>query len=458
VAGAFTGGGAQIESRKTELHYQLAETLSATRGRHLLQAGFQVPDWSRRRFDDTSGFGGTFSFADLASYEAGRPYSYVQQTGNGHVVWLEKVLGAYAKDDWQFGPHRTISVGVRYDWSNYFPDNNNVAPRASFAVAPGGSGKTTIRGGAGVFYDKVGPTPVIDVLHFRPGGLQRVVLTNPSYPDPFANGGGFGVAPPSIVRFAPGIAVPWTVQYSAGLERQVGKATTASITYYGSDSRRFRSLDLNAPPPPAYAARPNPAFGVIRQIDASARQRSDALQFVLRGKVTRWFNGQMQYTLSRTMNDSGSGFSWFPANDYDLSGEWARANFDRRHRLLLLETMSPGRQWNLGVALTLESGLPYTETVPGDPFNNGRGGARPDGVGRNGLQGAADAELDLRLSRALALGGASGPKLTLGLDAFNVLNRANYVQYVGVITSPLFGHPVTAQAPRELQLSLGLKF
>ena len=44
----------------------------------------------------------------------------------------------------------------------------------------------------------------------------------------------------------------------------------------------------------------------------------------MRGRVTRWFNGQMQYTLSRVQNDT-NGIAWFPANDYDLSGEWARA-------------------------------------------------------------------------------------------------------------------------------------
>ena len=42
----------------------------------------------------------------------------------------------------------------------------------------------------------------------------------------------------------------------------------------------------------------------------------------------------MQYTLSRADNDT-SGIGSFPANDYDLSGEWARADFDRRHRFNL---------------------------------------------------------------------------------------------------------------------------
>jgi hypothetical protein len=325
------------------------------------------------------------------------------------------------------------------------------------AIRPGGAGGTTIlRGGAGLFYDKIGPFPIVTVLDFRPGGLQRMVVTNPSYPNPFEPGSASTVAPPSTAQFAPGIQLPWTLQFSGGVEQQVSK-TTLSVMYYGSAATLLRSRDINAPTPPLYAARPNPAFGEIRQIDSSGRQHGDSLQVTMRGRTGRSFSGQIQYTLSRTMNDS-SGLNWFPANDYDLSGEWARADFDRRHRLLLLGTVTPGQQLNLGIALTLQSGLPYTETLGTDPFNNGRGNARSAGVARNSLEGAGDAELDLRLSRSFALAGGAGRAVTVGLDAFNVLNRVNYAKYVGTVSSPLFGQPVSALAPRELQLSAQFKF
>ena len=55
----------------------------------------------------------------------------------------------------------------------------------------------------------------------------------------------------------------------------------------------------------------------------------------MRGKLSSWFNGQMQYTLSRGYNDT-YGIGSFPANDYDVSDEWARPDFDRRHRFNLL--------------------------------------------------------------------------------------------------------------------------
>ncbi len=457
VAGAFTGGGAQVQQHRTESHVQASETLSWTRGSHVVQTGFQVPDWSLRTFDDTSDFGGTYYFASLDAYRAGLPYAFVQQRGNGHQVFLEKVLGVYLKDDWQIDPALTMSLGLRYDWANYFRDNNNVGPRASLAFSPGGSKVNVIRAGFGVFYDKLGPVPVVDVRNFQPGGLQRVVLTNPPYPDPFI-GAGPSAAPPSIVQFAPDIQVPHTLQYSLSFEHRF-KTLTASVTYSGSRGRDlFRSRDVNAPASPDYSVRPDPSYGVVRRIESDGRLRGQSLQVMLRGKSARWFNGQAQYTLSRTNTDTG-GLNWFPANDYDLSGEWARADFDRRHQLMLLGSITPGRICDLGLSVTLQSGAPYTETLGGDVFNNGRGNARPDGVARNSLQGAGYADVDLRLSRDLPIAkGTRARAVTIGLDVFNLLDRVNYGSYVGTVSSPLFGQPVTARAPRQLQLSARYTF
>jgi hypothetical protein len=460
VLGAFTGGGAQSDLLRTENHIQAAESLTWTHEHHLVQAGVQLPDWSRRRFDDRTNVGGTFYFSNLQAYQSGQPYAFIEQQGNGHVVLLEKVIGAYVKEDWRVRPSLTMSFGLRYDWENYFHDNNNFAPRVALAYAPGDGKTNVIRAGAGIFYDKTGPVPIADVLHFRPGGLRRVVLTNPSYPDPFVSASGVSSAPPSIVQFAPGIQIPYTFQFSVGLEHQLQKATTLAVTYIGSHGNDlFRSRDVNAPLPTLYLARPDPAYGAVRQIESAGRQRSDSMQVTLRGKVSRWFNGQMQYTLSRTYNDTG-GLGWFPANDYNLSGEWARADFDRRHRFLVLGRVTPGPLFDVGVGLSLQSGAPYTETLGQDLFNNGRGSARPPGVSRNSLEGAGYADVDLRLSRDVVFGkGTAQPRtVTIAIDAFNLLNRVNFVNYVGTINSPVFGQPVTARSARQLQLSARIKF
>ena len=194
---------------------------------------------------------------------------------------------------------------------------------------------------------------------------------------------------------------------------------------------------------------------MIREVESDGRQRTHLVQLSLRGRATRWFNGQTQYTWSRARNDT-SGIGSFPANDYDHSGEWARADFDRRHRLIAIGRISAASLLDVGVSLSLNSGSPYTATLGQDLYNNGRGRARPAGVGRNSLEGDGYADLDLRFSREVTLRGGTDPRaMTIGLDAFNLFNRVNYV---GTIGSPLFGRPVGARAPRQLQFSARLTF
>ena len=466
VAGAFTGGGAQGDLLRTETHMQLVESLAWTKGRHLIQSGFQLPDWSRRGFYDHTNFGGTFSFSGLTTYELGRPYVFVQQQGNGDLAFLEKQVGAYVKDDWQPRSGLSVSLGLRYDWQNYFHDTDNFAPRASFAYALGDQKTDVIRGGAGVFNDRSGAVAIADLLHSLPGGLVRYVVNNPSYPDPF-QGSPPSSEPPSIVVLSPAVQIPRTLQYGLGLDHQLRKALTLSVTYTGTHGYQlFRSRDINAPPPPFYLTRPDDRYGVVRQIESTGHQTTDSLQVTLRGRVSGWFNGQTQYTLSRAYNDT-NGITWYPANDYDLSGEWGRADFDRRHRFLVLGRASLGTLADLGVGLTMNSAGPYTATLGQDIYNNGRGRARPFGVGRNTLEAAGAATLDLRVSHDLNLSSGAGRgggaakdarSVTLGIDAFNVLNRVNYVNFVGTVGSPLFGQPVSARAARQLQFSARVKF
>jgi hypothetical protein len=458
VAGAFTGGGAQADLLRTETHTQLATSVVWTRPTHVVQAGFQLPDWSRRGFYDHTNTGGTFYFANLLTYAAGTPYSYVHQQGNGDLAFLEKQVGAYIKDDWQARSGLTVSFGVRYDWQNYFHDTNNVAPRASIAYAPGDKKTNVIRAGVGLFNDRSGAVAIADLLHYQPGGLFKTVITDPSYPDPFQHAPALA-QPPSIVRLASDVQIPQTLQYGAGLDHQLSKTTTLSITYTGAHGYHlFRSRDVNAPPPPDYSARPDPSFAVIRDIESNGRQQSDSVSLTLRGRVTKWFNGQAQYSLSRAENDT-NGIAWFPANDYDLSGECSRADFDRRHRLVLLGRVAPGAFVDIGVGLTMNSAGPYTELLGVDIYNNGRGLARPPAVSRNSLEAAGYASLDLRFSRDVRFSAKrDGPGMTFGLDVFNVTNHVNYATYIGTIGSPLFLQPVSARPPRQLQLSARLQF
>jgi hypothetical protein len=127
--------------------------------------------------------------------------------------------------------------------------------------------------------------------------------------DPHANDPAGG-HPPSLVVLAPDVQIPQTVQYSVGVDHQLSKSTTLSVTYTGSHGfHLFRSRDINAPPPPLYQSRPDPTVGVLRQIESTGRQQSDSLSVTIRGRMTKWFTGQAQYAMARTYNDTNGSFS-----------------------------------------------------------------------------------------------------------------------------------------------------
>jgi hypothetical protein len=311
-----------------------------------------------------------------------------------------------------------------------------------------------------VFYDRAGDGPIREVLRSREERLLRVILLNPSYPDPFVSGTA-GTTVRSVVTLAPDIQIPFTTQFGAGLERVVRKGTTVAVNYLGArGTDLFRSHDVNAPPPPLYLARPDPAFGQIRQIESTGRQTAHSLQILARGGLVPHVKGSVQYTIATARNDT-NGINALPANNYDLASEWGRASFDQRHKLEALLQLKGGEWADFGVAVSLASGRPYSLQTGRDDFHSGQTNARPAGVARNTLQGPGSAMLDLRWKHEFALGSGKdqdAPAWSIGVDAFNVVNRVNYSGFVGTQTSPFFGRAIAAQPPRRIQLSAGFHF
>ncbi|HEY2016904.1 MAG TPA: TonB-dependent receptor, partial [Bryobacteraceae bacterium] len=438
--------------------------------KHNIRAGINVPDISRRGMDDNTNVAGTYYFSTLQDYEARNPYSFIQQQGDGHIVFVEVVAGGFVQDDYRLRPNLTVSMGLRYDWQNYFHDNNNLSPRLALAWSPGKGRKTVLRAGGGIFYDRTGNGPIFDLERYNGVRLRQIVLSDPTYPVT-PGPGGLASMPSTLVRLDPTERIPYLGQFSAAVERQLHAGTTIALTYWASRGvSLFRSRDVNAPPPPDYLTRPNPAIGVYRQIESSGHLESNALELSFRGHITRFFQGMVQYTFGKTMTDvpgdysastrtRSGGINSFPANNYDLSGEWARADYDARHRLNLMGTIHAAKYLDFGVGLFMNSGMPYTETTGLDEYHTGYANARPPWVPRNSFQGPGFAGLDVRWSHDFALTHKKeGPHFTAGLDAFNVTNRVNYVTYVGDLSSPFFGQPVAAKPSRRLQLSGRFEF
>jgi hypothetical protein len=468
VLDAFVGGGGQTNLNELRNYLQLTDTLSWSHGKNLVKVGINLPELSRWSLNDRTNFDGTFQFSSLKDYLQGRPFSFVQQQGTSQLVYWQRVIGLFAQDEMRVRPGLSIAFGLRYDWQNYISNPKNFAPRASFAFTPTSSRKIVFRGGAGVFYETTGQEAIADMLRFNGQTLRQIVLSNPSYPNPFTVGGVAQTLPNSIVRFAPDLRLPYSLQYSFGVETQLQKSTTFTATYVGiRGSDLFRSRDLNAPLPPLYVQRPNPEIATLREVQSDGNLTSNALKLAVRTKISRFFNGMAQYTLSRSYDDT-AGIAAFPANQYDLAGEWSRSNSDSLHFFYFYGTLNAPKGVSLGASLSVRSGQPYTITTGTDDYGTTFANARPAGVPRNSLEGPWSTTLNLRLAKAFSLVTAKtgkhkkhekkGLSATVAVDAFNVLNHVNLGRPVGNLTSPFFGHSVSAGPPRRLQMLVRFQF
>ena len=158
----------------------------------------------------------------------------------------------------------------------------------------------------------------------------------------------------------PHVHTPYSIQYSFSVERQLTSNLTLTAGYRGiTGIRNFRSRDANAIRGTyglavSPTSRPDTGFGQIQQIESEGRSISNNFDLSLRGRIGHWFDGQAQYSLGRSLNNTG-GIGFFPQDQYSPSGEWARADFDRRHRFNLIGNINPDHCLTLGISATLYS-------------------------------------------------------------------------------------------------------
>lgn len=457
VNGAFTGGPSSSFRRDRETVAELDDTVSYSRGMHTFRFGGTSRAKILNVFD-ASNFAGTFEFASLADFNNQTPYVFRMNQGQPNASFVVHEANGFFQDELRLRPDFSLLLGVRYDWQSALDDRTDFAPRISLAFAPGKQ-KTVFRAGAGIFYDRL-PGSVIDRdMLFQGLRMQEVVILNPPYPDPFATAAN---PPPSFFRVSPGTRAPYLLDATLGIEQQLWKG--AQLTVEGQALRGvhlFRSRNVNAPLP-LTGLPPDPNFTSIDQVESSATLRGNALNVSFRGQIGKHFQGMAQYTFSHTINDTSGVFS-LPANNYDLRPERGRADFDRRHRFSFFGSLNLPAGFRFGAVLAVSTAPPFNITTGADDNQDSVATDRPANVARNTGQGPDLLQLDLRFGKSFRFPRPANRErpsrnLEFNVDAFNVLNRTNFNNFVGVQTSPFFGGANSALPARLIQLSVRYHF
>jgi hypothetical protein len=482
VAGDFASGSAQADSFGTEYNVRLYDMLTWTRGRNMIKAGVGAPHIDRRAFDDNTNALGSYTFgptlaADgvtvlqtaLENYKANLLSGFSQNTGDVHFVYRQDEVGAFVQDQFKWTSKFSITPGLRYDWQNFLGGRRlGFSPRASFAWVLSEESKTVVRGGGGIYYDRFGSGPLLDLARYETARRRSVVLsldpaTLPSTGCvPITDCLTLTAQPPSLAVLEPNAKIPYQIQYGLSIERQLGERATGVVSVYsarGIDT--FRSVDINAPTPQSgYTVRQNPLYGRIREMQPEGFWKGDGLNVSYRGRLNKYFTGFGSYNWSHYEANTG-GIGWFPQNQYDPNDEWSNANFDRRQRMGMYAMFQPESILNLSAGIFANTGTPWTILTGTDAYGDDLFNTRPDGVARNTETSPSYVDLDLRWGHDFAITqnkDEEAPRLGFSAGAFDVLNHPNPTGIDPVETSSSFGQVTSVAPPRRIQLGMRFEF
>jgi len=262
VAGSSTGGA----SARSETRFQAQETLTFARGPHTLKAGADLQR-VRSTFFDLSDATGTYNFTSAGDFLVSAPARY-RQRFNTTSEQRNLYAGLFVQDEWRAGANLTLSFGLRYERESVLGDRNNFGPRLGLAFDPFGTGRTVLRAGAGVFYNRPLLRTLDDftlgrgVVEFDtdrlPEAARRAfIAANLRFPETLSADSPlvreFGARRTDFARrLDPGLEIPESYQLSAGFERELGRGFVFEAGYsFNRGLRLWREFNANAPRLPA---------------------------------------------------------------------------------------------------------------------------------------------------------------------------------------------------------------
>ena len=487
IAGVATFGtlSASPTARVNTL-YQIVDNLTHQAGAHALRGGVDFL-YNDDAITFPRSIRGAYSFASLTDFLAGvynNSNGFTQTFGTTEVAQTNPNVGVYAQDEWHVHPRLTLNGGIRYDLQfldTIRTDTNNLSPRIGFAWTPLASGTVVVRGGAGLFFDRV-PLRALanallsagntsDVANLRQNSISvgPAQAGAPAFPAILA-------APipsvtlPNLTTMNPAMQNAYSRQASVEVERQIGTRTSVSMGYeHVGGKNLIVSINQNVPSCAASGTnngcRPNPEYGNNSQYSPSARSEYNGVHVSFVQRPTKWGQYRVSYTLSKAMSNVGEFFFSAPIDPFNIDKDWGRADDDQRHRLVANGSvelygiqLSGIFQAYSALPFNITSGVTTLQGTAGRPIVDGEFIPRNAGIGPDFFS------LGLRVSRQFAIGGRT--RLEGVIEVFNVTNHTNVVTVQGNFGSgaypasptPNFGIPTAVGDPRSAQLGVRVRF
>lgn len=534
-------------------HFQIADTVNWIRGAHTLRFGFDITrEHEDQRFNPqirgNYSFGGAYTSDGFADFLIGLPSSAIREIllpASNIFESLHRGSHYYffAQDDWKASRNLTVNLGMRYEYNgpvvevrdrqaNFIPRDGrivrieapdsefgrclciptrrNFGPRIGLAYRPGGSERTVLRAGYGVFFAYV-PYNTKQTLAFNAPQIDRQTVTN-TVPNPtFDLSNSFIPSALSSafsgfshdLNFLDGMIQQWNIN----VQREVVNSVMVELAYAGSLAVHLdNNAGLNAANPgpgPLPPRRPIPN----ERVYVSANNGSTATYHAFTGKVRKEFSNGLtfltHFTQSKSLDNTSSQLSDFQ-NAHNIRSNKAHSGFHVARRFVgstvyefpfgkgkkYLTSASRAVDlalggWSLTGIYTLQSGFYFSPTAPNtigiesgvvraDRLGAGNiapsqrtrlrwfdtaafaapVGFRYGTAGRNIVEGPALKNFDLGILKNFRI--SENHRVQFRSEFFNTWNHVNFGLPVGLVTSPAYGTIGGAGASREIQF--GLKY
>ncbi|MFT4112605.1 TonB-dependent receptor domain-containing protein [Silvibacterium sp.] len=446
------------------------EILNLVKGTHEIQLGgeykrIRAPMGNTYQADGEYGFDNGLSGSNLSDFMLGDVSSFTQG-GGLYLDFTGHLWSLFVQDNWHATRRLTISAGLRWDpffpytdsegrvacfvpgaQSTRFPNapaglifggsdhdagcpassiyNNlgNLGPRFGFAYQLTQDGKTSVRGGAGYYYQAPNTVAFEDVVGVPPFA-PIVNITDTNFTDPY---GASGVANPFPGQFGPSnpganatfpqnisftqifdrhFRLPQILSYNLTLERDLGKGLLMRAQYVGNKGSHLggtgdQEAGLLQVYIPGESTEDNiqqrriyPQFGFVDSINSGVNSTYNAGQIQLEERLSHGLSLETNFTWSRALNDFGPAgepgglatntcscgryFDYGPDTGDDnkvfrLSGDYT---FPHAHVKGIADQVVNG--WNLSTVTSWQSGFPFTLFSEDDNSFSAIGADRPD--------------------------------------------------------------------------------